>query len=139
SGLILCARRPAACAPLQESLSRGAIVRGYVAVVHGAPQPPTGHITLRIARGRDPHRRQALPAAAPGGEEARTEYRTERLLPDGRALLSLTLHTGRTHQLRVHLSAIGHPIAGDQDYGGPPAERLMLHAATLRFPHPATG
>jgi RluA family pseudouridine synthase len=139
SGLILLARRGAACAPLQAALSSGAIQRGYHAVVQGPPQPPEGRIDLRIGRGGEPHRRVALPASAPAGAAALTEYRTEALLMGGRALVSLRLLTGRTHQIRVHLAAIGHPIVGDRDYGGPPAERLMLHASALRFPHPGTG
>jgi 23S rRNA pseudouridine1911/1915/1917 synthase len=73
--------------------------------------------------------------------EARTHFEIERLLPES-SLLRVTLETGRTHQIRVHLAAIGHPVLGDRQYGGRMdygLERQFLHAARLSFPHPATG
>jgi 23S rRNA pseudouridine1911/1915/1917 synthase len=73
--------------------------------------------------------------------EARTHFEIERLLPES-SLLRVTLETGRTHQIRVHLAAIGHPVLGDRQYGGRMAyglTRQFLHATRLSFPHPATG
>jgi RluA family pseudouridine synthase len=141
SGLLVLARRREACAPLQAALAEGSVERRYLAVVQGRPAPEggIGRIELRITvQQRDRRLRAALPREAPGGKEATTLYRIVQELPDDRTLLSLQLLTGRTHQIRVHLSAIGHPIVGDAFYGGAPHARLLLHAQTLRFPHPFT-
>ncbi len=138
SGLVLFALRPEAFAPLQRSIEEGLVERTYAAVASGEIAEPR-EIRLRIARDpSDARRRVALPENAPGGRAALT-----RLAPlgpgAGGTALRVELGTGRTHQIRVHLLAIGHPLVGDGLYGGPPAARLMLHAARLVFPHPATG
>ncbi len=138
SGLLLVARSALGRQRLHQDLVAGRVKREYVAVVAGVP-PEEGRIDLRIARTGDPQRRQALPAAAPGGQPALTRYRREEVLPGDRARVRLWLDTGRTHQIRVHMQALGHPIVGDSLYGGPSAPRLCLHAARLSFPHPATG
>ncbi len=148
SGLLVLARRKEACAPLQRALSEGTLRRRYLAVVRGRPAEDEGRIELRIgSHKRDRRLRAALPKEAPGGLAATTLYRVERRLPaapqdDGaeeRTLLSLELLTGRTHQIRVHLAALGLAIVGDSFYGGGAGPRLLLHAAFLRFPHPRTG
>jgi 23S rRNA pseudouridine1911/1915/1917 synthase len=138
SGLVLFAARPEACAPLHHALEAGEIDRRYLAVVAGRLDGE-GSIGLRI--GRDPtdaRRRRALPARAPSGQAALSHYR---VVGHGHetSTLELRLETGRTHQLRVHLMAIGHPIVGDALYGGPPAPRLALHALRLSLLHPETG
>ncbi|HZS41296.1 MAG TPA: RluA family pseudouridine synthase [Polyangia bacterium] len=138
SGLVLFAASKAANAPLQAALTDGEIDRRYLAVVAGrlAPVGEAGRITLRI--GRHPHDtrlRAALPEASPAGEPAASRWRVVGH-GDGVTGLELTLETGRTHQLRIHLAAIGHPIVGDRAYGGLPAERLCLHAFRLALPHP---
>lgn len=148
SGLLLAVRdrtRKGLCAALQQAMDRGDIQRRYVAVVSGSP-PREGRVDLRIGQDRaDRNRRVALPRGAREGQEALTLYRHEDGPGPGpgegpgRTQLLVTLLTGRTHQIRVHLRAIGHPIVGDTLYGGEPAERLLLHAAWLRFPHPVTG
>jgi RluA family pseudouridine synthase len=139
SGLVLLARVADACAPLQASLGAGEIERSYVAVVDGEL---TGEGTIRLKIGRHPRDtrlRAALPENAPAGEAACSHWRAlARAAHRGRAVtaVELRLETGRTHQLRVHLSAVGHAIVGDIAYGGPPFERLCLHAHRLELPHP---
>jgi 23S rRNA pseudouridine1911/1915/1917 synthase len=139
SGLVLFARQGRACAPLQAALAAGAVERRYLAIVDG-DLAGAGVIRLRI--GRHPHDRRlraALPESAPAGEPACSHHRA---LARGRlgertiTAVELQLETGRTHQLRVHLSGIGHPLVGDEAYGGPPFECLCLHAHALALPHP---
>lgn len=126
---------PDACAPLQHSLDNGEIERRYVAIVVGRLE---GEATIKLRIGRhasDSRLRAALPENALEGQEARSRYRV--LAHDENlTAVELTLDTGRTHQLRVHLSAVGHPIVGDVAYGAAPNARLCLHAHALSFPHP---
>jgi 23S rRNA pseudouridine1911/1915/1917 synthase len=121
-------------------LSRGAhidiekVTRKYLARV-SPPLTGEGDIRLRIARDpKDERKRRALPENDPNGQDAHTHYRAL----DG-DFVECTLDTGRTHQIRIHLSAIGHPILGDVLYGGMAAERLMLHAHQLDLAHPRDG
>jgi 23S rRNA-/tRNA-specific pseudouridylate synthase len=124
---------------LMALLRRGSLLpaqmtRRYLARVPG-PMAGEGEIRLRIARdGHDPRKRRALPENDPSGQPARTRWKA--VSP---TLLELTLDTGRTHQIRVHLNAVGQPIDGDVLYGGAPAPRLMLHAHELSLPHPSDG
>lgn len=135
SGLVLFARSPEARAPLQRSLEAGQIARRYVAVVSGRFDGD-GAIELRIGRDpRDERFRVAHPASSTAGQPARSRFHARAHGPAS-TLVELELETGRTHQLRVHLAAIGHAILGDPIYGGAPAPRLMLHAARLALPHP---
>lgn len=145
SGLLLAARTPAAAAALQQALGRGAITREYVAIVAGR-LPESGRIELRIgpraASGPMSALRQCYPAGSPHGQPATTLFRVAGRRGEAAAeqtLLLVRLLSGRTHQIRAHLAALGCPILGDLAYGGPPAARLMLHAARLRFPKPRTG
>ena len=145
SGLLLCARSAAAAAELQHALNQGEITREYAAVVAGHP-PAAGRIELRIGAGaqRGPMSalRQCYPVGSPHGQPATTLFQVAGRTgpgPTAPALLLVQLLTGRTHQIRVHLAALGHPILGDVAYGGPPARRLLLHAVRLRFRHPRTG
>jgi 23S rRNA pseudouridine1911/1915/1917 synthase len=137
SGLVLFSRTAAARAPLHQALAQGRIDRRYRAIA-GGRLTGEGTIALRIARTADPRRRVALPERAPGGEPARSHWRALAQAGEHTAL-EVTLDTGRTHQIRVHLSAIGHPVVGDRLYGGAPAPRLMLHATELELVHPGTG
>jgi 23S rRNA pseudouridine1911/1915/1917 synthase len=131
SGLVLFPRGEGPHRALQAALDAGRIDRRYVARVRGRLEAART-IDLPIARDpRDSRRR----VTGPGGDEARSDVMPLSSGTD-ESVVRLVLHTGRTHQLRVHLAAIGHPILGDSLYGGPPASRLCLHAYEITFPHP---
>lgn len=136
TGVLVVAKTRAAARALSAAFREGGTVRKiYLAVVEGAPDPPGGLIDLPIAVEK---RRASLARVDDGGRPARTRYRLLRSLAGGRALVEATIETGRTHQVRVHLAAIGCPVAGDARYGrggGP----LLLHAWRIAFPHPVTG
>ena len=142
SGAILFARSREALRTLQQLFKRHAIEREYVALVTGG-LPHAGEFRADLVRDRGDRRRGV---ARPGekGLRAVTRFRTLELLP-GASLVSVRLETGRTHQIRVHFAADGHPVLGDLVYGAPGARRVveaprqMLHARTLGFAHPRTG
>jgi 23S rRNA pseudouridine1911/1915/1917 synthase len=138
SGLVLLPRTDVARVRLQRAFDEGAIDRRYLARVYGRLDAPRT-IDLRIGVDpRDRRRRIAHPARSDAGESAVTHV--EPLdASDAESRLRLRLETGRTHQLRVHLSAIGHPIVGDTLYGAAPAERLWLHADELTFVDQTSG
>jgi 23S rRNA pseudouridine1911/1915/1917 synthase len=139
SGLLVVARSEEAHRRLKEALQQREITREYLALVLGRPPARSGTIDAPI--GRDRRHRTRMSTETDEPREARTHFAVERALPET-TLLRVTLETGRTHQIRVHLQAIGHPVAGDPDYGGAGAlglERQFLHAARLAFPHPFTG
>jgi 23S rRNA pseudouridine1911/1915/1917 synthase len=139
SGLLVVALSAEAWPRLREMMTRHEAERTYLALVHGIPAAATG--TVEAPLGRDPRRRGRVKVDAVG-RAARTHYRVLQAWP-GRelALLELRLETGRTHQIRVHLAAIGHPVAADARYGRADglAPRTFLHATRLRFTHPITG
>jgi 23S rRNA pseudouridine1911/1915/1917 synthase len=139
SGLLVVARSEEAHARLQELIRSRAIERGYLALVAGSPGSRTGRIEAPIGRDRVDRTRHSLDTATPRAAVTRFEV-VELLGP--RALLDVRLETGRTHQIRVHLEAIGLPVCGDPVYGVPRdlgLERQFLHAARLAFDHPFTG
>lgn len=139
SGLIVVARSEEIHGLLQQALARRRIEREYLALVVGRPPARTGTIEAPI--GRDPHLRPRMAVGGSFSREARTHFEISRALADY-TLLSVKLETGRTHQIRVHMQAIGHPVAGDPDYGAQGAlglERQFLHAARLAFEHPVGG
>jgi RluA family pseudouridine synthase len=147
SGVILTAKTKPAAAFLGRALMGRRVEKTYLAIVApGAPEPRSGLIELPLRRdeqGREAFMR-VCPADHADAETARTAYRTL-AASEGAALVELRPATGRMHQLRVHMAAIGRPIAGDARYGGAlvldgaPVKRLMLHAAAIAFPHPAGG
>jgi 23S rRNA pseudouridine1911/1915/1917 synthase len=139
SGLLVVARTAEVLAALQRALARREIERAYLALVEGRPPARTGTIEAPI--GRDPRVRTRMAVGGSGPREARTHFTLEQALPDT-SLLRLRLETGRTHQIRVHLQAIGHPVCGDPEYGTAGMlglERQFLHATRLAFEHPLTG
>lgn len=142
SGLLVVARTEAAHASLTAQLAERTVTRRYQALVWGAFEAPTGQVDAPIGRSRRHPTRMAVSA---DGREARTDYRVEDTFvePVEVSLLTCRLHTGRTHQIRVHLASIGRPVVGDETYGGVRASlavpRLWLHAAALGFDHPETG
>jgi tRNA pseudouridine32 synthase/23S rRNA pseudouridine746 synthase len=147
SGVIVAAKTKPAAGALGKAIMGRRVKKTYRAIVApGAPEPPEGVIETalrREERGREAYMRPCAPDH-PDAESARTAYRTVKQGPAA-ALLELQPHTGRMHQLRVHLASIGRPIAGDARYGGAlmlageEVPRLMLHALALEFPHPDGG
>jgi 23S rRNA pseudouridine1911/1915/1917 synthase len=142
SGLLMVARSDDAQASLQAQLKARRIRKTYLALVLGAVAAAQGRIEAPV--GRDPGRRTRM-AVTPDGRPSTTGYRVRERF-EGWTLLELDLVTGRTHQIRVHLEAIGHPVAGDPVYGtgtsrrGPSdLERLFLHAWRLELTSPSTG
>jgi 23S rRNA pseudouridine1911/1915/1917 synthase len=139
SGLMLVARNPETLRDLQQALSERRIEREYVALVEGRPPSRTGLIDAPI--GRDPRVRTRMAIDGVAARAARTRFTLERTLPTT-SLLSVLLETGRTHQIRVHMQAIGHPVAGDPEYGKAGLlglRRQFLHAGRLALEHPVTG
>jgi 23S rRNA pseudouridine1911/1915/1917 synthase len=139
SGLLVVAKSDAVHTALKEALARREIVREYLALVEGRPPARAGTIDAPIGRDRRVRTRHSTDTDEP--REAVTEFTLERALPRA-TLLRVRLQTGRTHQIRVHLQAIGHPVCGDPEYGTPGLyglERQFLHAEHLAFSHPVTG
>jgi len=139
SGLIVLARTEAAHAELSRQIAAREVVREYLALVHGRPDARTGTIDAPLGRDRRVRTRMSTDTDDP--REAITHFSVERTLEEA-TLLRVRLETGRTHQIRAHLQAIGLPVAGDPEYGvpGPPGlPRQFLHAARLRFGHPRSG
>ncbi|MGH3008850.1 MAG: RluA family pseudouridine synthase [Gaiellaceae bacterium] len=139
SGLLVVARSHEAHERLQKLVRRRKLVREYIALVVGKPRSRAGTIEAATGRDRRDRLRHSLDTETP--RAAVTHFELEELL-DGYALLRVRLETGRTHQIRVHLEAIGLPVAGDPLYGQPGVlglERQFLHAARLAFAHPMTG
>jgi len=139
SGLLVVARSPEAHRRLQELVQAREVTREYLALVVGRPRSRSGTIDAPIGRDRHDPLRHSLDTDTP--RDAVTHFEVEELLPR-HALLRVTLETGRTHQIRVHLAAIDLPVAGDAVYGRTGElglERQFLHAARLAFTHPVTG
>jgi len=138
SGLLVVARSPEAHRRLERLVRGRALEREYLALVCGRPRSRTGRIEAPIGRDRKDRTRHSLDTATP--REAVTHFELAEELPR-HTLLRVRLETGRTHQIRVHLAAIGLPVAGDPVYGRAGEvglERQFLHAARLAFPHPFT-
>jgi len=142
SGVMVVARTEAAQRALSAAFAAREVAKVYVACVHGGPADAEGSIDAAI--GRATHHRTKMAVRTSGGREAQTAWTVERRLPR-HALLHCRPRTGRTHQIRVHLAYLGHPIVGDKTYGRPGAAgedlapRLLLHAWRLAFRHPGTG
>lgn len=140
SGLLVVARREDAYRRLVAAMARRAVERTYVALLVGALAQDEGTVDAPIGRHVRERRRMSVHTAAP--RPAVTHFRVLARVP-GYTLAEVRLETGRTHQIRVHMAAVGHPVAGDATYGGRPRppglSRHFLHAAALAFPHPEDG
>ena len=143
SGCLVVAKTPQALAGLAESFAERRTSKTYLAVVYGHLIPKEGEIRTLI--GRHPVDRKRRAVVKKGGKEAHSAYKAVRegyINGVPASLVEVRIFTGRTHQIRVHMSHIGHPLAGDPMYGGAkrlPAPRQMLHAWKLTLPHPETG
>jgi 23S rRNA pseudouridine1911/1915/1917 synthase len=136
SGLLVVSRSEEAHRLLQAALAERLIEREYLALVEGRPPARSGTIEAPIGRDQRVRTRMTVGGAHP--REARTDFTLERAF-EKVSLLRLRLQTGRTHQIRVHLRAIGHPVCGDPEYGTPGLlglKRQFLHATRLAFDHP---
>jgi 23S rRNA pseudouridine1911/1915/1917 synthase len=147
SGAMVVARNDAAHEHLAEQFRARNVRKIYLALVHGKMPRESGSVTLPISR--DPRRRTRMTARGKTGRHARTDWRVVGRL-DRCTLVEAVLHTGRTHQIRAHFAAIGHPVVGDTLYGAPRGvragtrnlpllERNFLHAARIGFSHPSSG
>jgi 23S rRNA pseudouridine1911/1915/1917 synthase len=147
SGAIVIVRTDAAHRKLVEDFQARLVEKTYVALLHGKMKGEFGSIDLPVAR--DLNRRARMTSRRREGREARTDWKA-RLRVDGFTLIEANLHTGRTHQIRVHFSALGCPVVGDTLYGAPRQERIgaallstlgrnFLHSARISFAHPRTG
>ena len=147
SGALVIARNDWTHQLLVKQFSQREVGKTYLALVHRAMAEDSGRIELSVAR--DSSRRQRMTTRRWEGRAARTDWRMVLRL-EGFTLVEAALHTGRTHQIRVHFSALGHPVVGDALYGAPrevrvggilfePLGRNFLHAARLQFTHPRTG
>jgi len=139
SGLLVMARSEAVHAVLKRMMGARELTREYLALVEGRPAARAGTIDAPLGRDRRVRTRVSTDTDEP--RPAITHFETERAL-EGFTLLRVRLETGRTHQVRAHLQAIGHPVAGDPDYGRPGLlglRRQFLHAERLAFAHPVTG
>lgn len=145
SGVMVCAKTDGAYVSLQKAFAERDVHKVYIAVIQGIPKVASGEVRVPIAR--HPTQRTRM-AADPGGRPAHTDWKVIHAGPR-HAVVRCVIHTGRTHQIRVHMAHVGHPILGDSLYGyrphrldadgPPPPSRPLLHALSLGFPHPATG
>ena len=137
SGLMVVAKTETAHVHLSRQLKDRAMSKGYHALAQG--RMTRNQDTIDAPLGRHPVHRKRM-AVVPNGRTAQTTYRVLRLFQDA-TYLDVTTHTGRTHQIRVHLAHIGHPLVGDAVYGRkhPQLQRHFLHAHKLGFTHPSTG
>jgi 23S rRNA pseudouridine1911/1915/1917 synthase len=139
SGLLVVARDDASHAALQEQVRRREVERAYLALASGRLSSRTGTIDAPI--GRAVRRRHRMAVSGAASRQARTHFEVLELLA-AETYLEAKLETGRTHQIRAHFAAIGHPLIGDETYGGEPRHglrRQFLHAHRLAFEHPSSG
>ena len=143
SGVILVAKNDAAHRALAAAFADRTVVKEYLALVAGVPRTASGRVDKSIARHRTQRHRMAV--VAQGGRAARTDWAVIECWPPRAALVRCRIFTGRTHQIRVHLASLGHPLLGDTVYGFRAAAvpgkipRVMLHAEHLVIAHPITG
>ena len=136
SGIVLIAKDRICGAKLYQSMKDRAFSKTYLALVEGTPVPERGFINSPIARESEGSIKRIVRG---DGKECLTEYEVIKTLCDGTSVLKVTPHTGRTHQIRVHMASIGHPLVNDFLYGTKGEDTYALHCASLSFPHPISG
>lgn len=146
SGVMLVAKNDAAHRGLSEQFSERTLQKEYLALVNGRPDLLSGIIDRPIGRNPNHRHKMAIVEETKGGKHARTDWEVVESYGDVATLIRCTIHTGRTHQIRVHMKSLGHVILGDVVYGWKPhpriepkPERVMLHAEHLVVTHPITG
>jgi 23S rRNA pseudouridine1911/1915/1917 synthase len=146
SGIILVAKSDAAHRGLAEQFSERSLQKEYLALVAGAPQLLSGSIRKAIGRNTQHRHKMAVVDEEGKGKDAHTDWQVVEQFGNLATLMRCTLHTGRTHQIRVHMKALGHVLLGDVVYGWKPdarlphpPERVMLHAEHIVFIHPVSG
>lgn len=146
SGVILVAKTDRAHRGLAEQFSARALQKEYLALVAGVPELMSGSIRKPIGRNKQQRHKMAVVEEEDGGKDAHTDWEVVEKFGDIAALVRCAIHTGRTHQIRVHLKSLGHVLLGDDVYGWKPDARLkkqparvMLHAEHIVFRHPVTG
>lgn len=135
SGIVLIAKDQYTASRLSAAMKRGGFTKKYLAIVEGCPEPSRGLIDAPIERESEDSVRRTVRA---DGKPSQTRYELIKPLPNGNALCMLALLTGRTHQIRVHLAHVGHPLVGDPLYGTAAESGYALHCSLLRFTHPTT-
>lgn len=142
TGLLVVAKHDAAHRALADQFASRTLTKEYVALITGVPKTKSGTIDRAISR-HPVHRHRMT--VGEGGRPSRTDWTVEKTFGDHAALVRCRIFTGRTHQIRVHLKSLGHPLLGDHTYGWkhvegmPMVERVMLHAEHLVFTHPVSG
>lgn len=138
SGVLIAAKTRGAARSLSVLFREGGVEKRYIAVTEGIPDPPEGEIDTPISTEKD---KRSTSRTDSGGLRAITTYKVLRELSGTRALVEIGIHTGRTHQIRVHMASIGYPLEGDTRYGETETAegRLMLHAWKVRLSHPESG
>ena len=136
SGIVIIAKDALTCARLSEQMKRGGFSKVYAAVVSGVPKKEHNVIDAPIEREAEGQMKRVV---REDGKRAVTEYRVLKVLDNGNALCEITLYTGRTHQIRVHMAYIGHPLYADFLYGERiEGQNYLLHAKKITFKHPIT-
>ena len=137
SGIVIVAKNAFVANKLSLEMKRGGFLKKYSAIVKGIPNPKEATIDAPIDRIEEGNIKRAV---IDGGKRAITDYKVIRTYNDGNSLLEITLHTGRTHQIRVHMSHIGHPLVGDFLYGECDGyKNYFLHAKSIEISHPISG
>lgn len=134
-GIVIIAKNPYSCAKLGRAMKERRIHKKYVALVSGIPKEKSGRIDAPIARKEEGN---ILRVVREDGKRAVTDYRVTEVTDDGNSICEITLHTGRTHQIRVHMAHIGHPLCGDFLYGVASDEGYTLTCSEITLPHPLT-
>jgi 23S rRNA pseudouridine1911/1915/1917 synthase len=139
TGLVLFAKDRSVNRALADAFAGRRVLKQYLALCRGRPPAPAWEVRNHLGRMSPPGRAARYGPRSSGGDPAHSEFRVVRRGPEETVLVEARPHTGRSHQLRVHLAGSGLPIVGDVLYGGEPAGRVLLHAWRLSLPHPVTG